>query len=140
MKSKVTSLLIAIMAGMLFGCSPAPTQTLEPETTAEYQIQVQDVLVEPGIRVVLMGTTTLPEGNCVYTQLVQEDTALEWWPVGKCFPVTPPEWTFAIPLGVEGAPDDLDRDAVYCIRVWWPGAPTVTLAEYHFTLAESSMP
>lgn len=140
MKSRIVFLLIVWMAGMLFGCSPAPTQTLEPETSEEYQIQVKDVLVEPGVQVALMGTTTLPEGNCVYTQLVQEDTALAWWPVGKCFPVSTPEWTFAIPLGMEGAPDDLEQDTDYCIRIWWPGAPSVTLVEYHFSQTESSVP
>ncbi len=140
MKSRIVFLVIVLTAGVFFGCLPAPTQTLEPDMPVEYQIQVQDVLVEPGVQVSLMGSTTLPEGNCVYTQLVQENTALEWWPVGKCFPVSPPEWSFAIPLGVEGAPDDLERDTDYCIRVWWPGAPSITLAEYHFTLTESFVP
>ncbi|MBG0786828.1 MAG: hypothetical protein H0S79_17165 [Anaerolineaceae bacterium] len=140
MKSKVAVMLVALMAGMFFGCSPAPTPTLEPEDQTDYQIQVADVSVTAGDQVALVGTTTLPEGNCVYTQLVQEDTSLEWWPVGKCFPVSSPEWTFAIPLGVEGTPDDLDREANYCIRVWWPGAPSITLAEFHFTLPGSSAP
>ncbi len=99
MKSRIVFLVIVLTAGVFFGCLPAPTQTLEPDTPVEYQIQVQDVLVEPGVQVSLMGSTTLPEGNCVYTQLVQENTALEWWPVGKCFPGFPAGVVFCYSIG-----------------------------------------
>ena len=140
MKFKLVGLLVVLLAGVLVGCSASTTLTPEPESSATFEIQVQDVLVEPGVKVELMGSTTLPEGNCVYTQLVQENAAVDWWPVGKCFPVSSPEWTFSVQLGVEGAPDNLEPDADYCIRIWWPGAPSVTLAEYHFSLAEATSP
>lgn len=122
------------------GCLPSLDQPIATPTMPVYQIQFQDVSVEPGIKIVLIGTTSLPEGNCVYTQLVRDSVTVDWWPVGKCFPVSQPEWSFSIPLGVEGAPENLDPEGDYCIRVWWPGAPSVTLAEYHFSLAESVRP
>jgi len=140
MKSKLAYLLNVLLAGVLMSCSGSPTQAVEMEITSEYEIQVQDVVVEPGVQIELSGSTTLPEGNCVFTQLLREGTAVDWWPVGKCFPISSPEWAFSIPLGVEGAPQDLDPDVDYCLRIWWPGAPSVSLAEYHFTLAETSSP
>jgi len=140
MKFKLAVSSAFLAAGLLSGCLAVPTPTLEKEALIVQQIQVLDVVVEPGVKVELMGNTDLPEGNCVYTQLVQDSTAVAWWPVGKCFPVTPPDWVFSIPLGVEGAPQNLEPDAEYCIRVWWPGAPSVTFAEYHFNLSESLSP
>jgi len=135
-RSRYAFLLIFLVGWGLLGCMSAPAQSIEPTVISDFQIEIQDVSVELGVKVEFSGTTSLPEGNCVYTQLVQDNLAVEWWPVGKCFPVTQPEWSFAIPLGVEGAPENLDPEGDYCIRMWWPGAPSVTLAEYHFNLAE----
>ena len=136
MKFSPVVFVTLLVMGLLSGCLAAPTPTLETEAPVAYQIKVLDVVVEPGVKVELSGNTSLPEGNCVYTQLVQNNTAVEWWPVGKCFPVAPPDWAFSIPLAVEGAPQTLEPDVDYCIRVWWPGAPSITLAEYHFDLSE----
>ena len=140
MRTRVAFLTLFLLAWALLGCSALPPQTAEPGNTSEYQIWIRDISVEPGVRMELTGTTTLPEGNCVYTQLAQDSAAVDWWPVGKCFPVSQPEWSFAVPLGAEGAPQNLEPEADYCIRVWWPGAPSVTLAEYHFNLTESTTP
>jgi hypothetical protein len=135
MKSKAKILLLLGLAWLLASCSAANAPSAAPESEAGYTLAIEQVSVEQGVKVELMGTTTLPEGNCVYSQLLENGEALSWWPVGKCFPVGSPDWQFSIPLGVEGAPAELDRDAAYCIHIWWPGAPTETLAEFDFDLA-----
>ena len=137
---KLKIFLLVGLAWLLSGCVAAPTQSTVPESTPVYALTIQQVSVEQGVKVELTGATTLPEGNCVYTQLLQDGEALGWWPVGKCFPVGSPDWQFSIPLGVEGAPDELDPDAAYCIHIWWPGAPAETLAELDFDLTPPPAP
>jgi hypothetical protein len=135
MSNKLKNLLLFGLGGLLAACAAAPTPGSAPESVPAYALAIQRVSVEQGVKVELTGSTTLPAGNCVYTQLLQNGEALSWWPVGKCFPVSPPDWQFSIPLGAEGAPEELDPDAAYCIHIWWPGAPTETLAEFDFDLA-----
>jgi hypothetical protein len=105
-----------------------------------FQIWIKNVSVQQGDKIELSGTTTLPDGNCVYTQLSSDGEAVDWWPVGKCFPITSPDWIFSIPLGEDGAPEDLDREAAYMINIWWPGAPEATKAEFPFDLTAPPAP
>lgn len=86
------------------------------------------------------GTTTLPEGHCVYTQLFADGTAVDWWLVGKCYPLEGSEWAFTIPLGAEGTPAELDADPAYLLAVWWPGAPAETRDAFEFDLAAPPAP
>ncbi len=135
MKNKLKVLLLFGLGWLLAACAAAPTPGSASESAPAYALEIQKVSVEQGVKVELTGSTTLPEGNCVYTQLLQNGDALTWWPVGKCFPVSSPDWQFSVPLGAEGAPEELDPEAAYCIHIWWPGAPTETLAEFDFDLA-----
>jgi hypothetical protein len=130
MKTRLAASLLLGLTLILAACSPPPTEAVDEPASLE----IRSVSVEQGVRVELMGTTTLPEGNCVYTQFDEGATAAAWWPVGKCFPIEVPNWQISVPLGVEGAPSELDAEAAYRIRVWWPGAPDESLAEFDFDL------
>ncbi len=140
MKNKAICLLLILAGIILIGCSVKTTETEEVEMTEHYQIQIQSVSVLQGDKIELTGTTSLPDGNCVYTRLSGDGNPVDWWPVGKCFPITGPDWKFSIPLGKEGAPDDLDHKAAYTVKVWWPGAPEVTLAEFPFDISAPPAP
>ncbi len=125
--------LLLILAGfVLTGCSGTVTETEAIKTSEDYQILVTGVSVAQSDKIELTGTTSLPDGNCVYTKLSHNGTDVDWWPVGKCFPISGPDWRFSIPLGVEGAPEKLEHQADYVIKVWWPGAPGLTKAEFSF--------
>lgn len=134
MKIKLAAPLLLGMILILTACSPAPSEAVDESVDPGYTLEIQSVSVEQGVRVELNGTTTLPEGNCGYTQLDEDAVAVAWWPVGKCFPIEVPNWQFSVPLGVEGAPEELDPDSAYTIRIWWPGAPDESLAEFDFDL------
>ena len=140
MKNKIVTILLLSWALILAACSALPTGTVDSPTAASYTLDIQSVSVEQGVRVELTGTTTLPKGNCVYTQLGQDTVAVAWWPVGKCFPIEVPDWQVSVPLGVEGAPAELDPDAAYCIHVWWPGTPDESMAEFDFDLTPPPAP
>jgi hypothetical protein len=140
MKIKLAAPLLLGIILTLAACSPLPTETVDEPTETAHSLEIQSVSVEQGVRVELTGTTTLPEGNCVYTQLDVDTEAVDWWPVGKCFPIEVPDWQISVPLGVEGAPSALDVEAAYRIRVWWPGAPDESLAEFDFDLTPPPSP
>jgi hypothetical protein len=140
MKIKLAASLLLGMTLILAACSSLPTEAIDEPTDPSYSLEILSVSVEQGVRVELKGTTTLPDGSCVYTQLGQDATAVAWWPVGKCFPIEVPNWQFSVPLGVEGAPAELNPDSAYCIRVWWPGASDESLAEFDFDLTPPPAP
>jgi hypothetical protein len=67
--------------------------------------------------------------------LFADESPVEWWPVGKCFPVSDPDWNFRVSLGVDGAPENLSEENQYQIRIWWAGAPESTADKIYFDLA-----
>jgi hypothetical protein len=140
-KLHVTLILPAIL--LLTGCA-AQTPTADPgateETPSVYTITIGDVSVTEGDAVTMRGTTAVPEGHCLYTQLFADDAEVDWWPVGKCYPLPGSDWQFAVPLGEEGAPTTLDPAANYRLEVWWPGAPGQTRDAFKFDLAAPSAP
>ena len=140
MNSKTYLFLVFVIGGLLSGCVGATSEATRTQTSEVYLIEVQSVTVSPGNEIRLTGMTTLPDGNCVYSQLSCNGAAVAWWPVGKCFPISTSDWQFSIPLGEEGAPNDLDREADYLVRVWWPGAPSVTQAEFPFDITALLVP
>lgn len=139
-KNKYVCILLLLIGVLLTACSVELFEVEGTRATDVYQILIQSVSVYQGDKIELSGTTTLPEGNCVYTKLIREETPVGWWPVGKCFPITGPDWQFSVSLGEEGAPVDLAHEAAYMIKVWWPGAPETTKAEFPFDLAAPSAP
>ncbi len=140
---KLRFVLIPLLILLLTGCT-GPTPTLGPEAgeedAAAYTLTIEAVSAAENDSVMARGTTTIPEGHCVYTQLFEDGLAVDWWPVGKCYPLLGAEWQFAIPLGEEGAPAALDPAAAYRLEVWWPGAPGDTRAAFEFDLAAPPAP
>jgi hypothetical protein len=138
--NKITPVLLMLAGLVLAGCSGRMTETATIEPVEAYQIGITGVTINQGDKIEISGLTTLPDGNCVYTRLSRDGADVDWWPVGKCFPISGPNWRFSIPLGVEGAPTDLDPQAAYSISVWWMGAPEVTQAEFPFDLTAPPVP
>ncbi len=139
---------LLLFAGLLMGCQDqsildptvSPTAGAAPTHTEEALVDtplvnITAVTVEAGQVVTFSGRTSVSDGECLYSQLYADEVVLDWWPVGKCFPVSGMDWTFSVPLGVEGAPEDLDAAAAYRLRVWWPGAPEVANSNFYFDLS-----
>jgi hypothetical protein len=98
-------------------------------------VNVTGVTVKQGEAITFSGRTSVPQGECLYTELYGNDVLLSWWPVGKCFPVEGMDWEISVPLGEEGAPERLDQWVNYRLRVWWPGEPDVASHSFPFELA-----
>jgi hypothetical protein len=50
------------------------------------------------------------------------------------------DWCFSVPLGEEGAPENLDPDVEYTLRVWWPGEPDIASNMFSFDLSTPPQP
>lgn len=139
-KAVIGSLEVSFLLLLAAGCSGAGTWVPTPDVTVTapveegYSLTLTSVAVTAGEAVEIRGEANLLTGQCLYTQLYLEEVLLDWWPVGKCFPVTEPEWQLSIPLGTEGAPEDLAPEGQYRLRVWWPGAPERVVDEFYFDL------
>jgi len=66
---------------------------------------------------------------------LMDDAPVDWWPVGKCFPVTGQAWRFSVSLGDNGAPEALETGVQYQLKIWWPGAPEQVADEFPFDLS-----
>ncbi len=135
----------AVTPQVVEGPSPTPDVPVQPTAPEEAivdtpLVNITSVTVERGEQINFSGRTSVPEGECLYSQLYQNETLVEWWPAGKCFPVTGMDWTISVSLGEEGVPEDLDRHAEYTLKVWWPGEPEVASNFFTFDLSSPPQP
>jgi hypothetical protein len=135
---------------LLVSCSDSdvPLETL-PEDVVQVTssgveedlwVRINGVQVSEKEAIVFYGQTNLPEENCLYTSLYAGDEILSWWPAGKCFPISGESWQFKVPLGVEGAPEELKPGVQYRLSVFWPGAPGRVKDEFPFDLSSPPSP
>ncbi len=141
-KRRVYLILILFQAFFFSACGVVEPglETQLPENEQEddetdYWIRIQNVQVREREAIEFSGSTNVPEGNCLFTELYGDDELLPWWPTGKCFPSTSGNWQFSVALGEEGAPELFDTAVQYSLQVYWPGAPNDVRAVFPFDLA-----
>ena len=103
---------------------PAPTPPQSPAL-----LSIQGVRVD-GRQVVVHGHGTLPDGACVYTQLLAKGEPQTWWPTETCAIVQDKAWQ----IEVAALPEPLSREAQYMVRAWLRDDPSVETA-FPFDLA-----
>jgi hypothetical protein len=106
--------------------------------TGDELLVVGRVRVDPD-QIVFHGSTLLPEGTCLLSQLYIDEKPAPWWPSDACIPVQKGEWEVCVPLGQEGAPDELDTLIQHKLRVWSQGDPSVE-SEFWFDLSGPPVP
>jgi hypothetical protein len=152
-KGRLKSLLFFIslfFSLLLVSCSEpdVPHETLPEDVVRvtssgveeELWVRINGVQVSEKEAIVFFGQTNLPEQNCLYSNLYADDQILSWWPAGKCFPISGKSWQFKVPLGVEGAPEELKPGVQYRLSVYWPGGPGRVKAEFPFDLSPPPSP
>lgn len=105
---------------------PAPEGYARPDedVRAHEDVRVESVQVSRD-RVVFAGHGTLPEGDCLQTQLFGDGAPQAWWPAGECVPVQDDGWQVEVMLGEGGVPETLDPRAQYELRLWRRDDPSV---------------
>jgi hypothetical protein len=130
---KHLGVVLLLAAVLLMGCGGKPV-TAPP--AGEPRISIHTVQVDsagqPGI--FTGGETTLPDGECIKTELIAGDTALEWWPRDFCAQAQGGRWGLHIPQELNGTAVQLAPGVQYTLRAWWPGSPEETLARFTFDL------
>ncbi|HEY9121809.1 MAG TPA: hypothetical protein VIM80_02325 [Brevefilum sp.] len=117
---------------------PQPGDVVQVTSSGEEEdlwVRISEVQVSEKEAIFFYGQTNLPDQNCLYTSLYADDEILSWWPTGKCFPISGESWRFQVPLGMEGAPEELKPGVQYRLSVHWPGAPGSVTAEFPFDLS-----
>ena len=102
-------------------------------------ITIEGVKVTEGKHVVVHGSSTLPDGTCLGTELWAGGDLQAWWPGDTCVPVEAGVWQMTVPLDQAGAPAELDTSAQYMLRVFQQGGPDV-VAVFPFDLAGPPTP
>lgn len=120
-----------------------PDKSVVPTNSAvdeDLWVRISGVQVRKKEAIEFFGETNLSVENCLYSKLYAENKPLNWWPVGKCFPVSSENWRFSVPLGVEDAPEELVPKVQYRLSVYWPGAPDNVMAELPFDVSPPPIP
>ena len=126
----VCALALFILAGCVRPASTAPATT--PNQTD--LIRVVGVQVTQGTGVYVTGESNLPEGACVRTSLIEDNTPVSWWPEDVCIESSTGQWEILVPLARRGAPDALREDAQYEIQAWWPDNEAGSTTRFPFDL------
>ncbi len=109
----------------------APTPPPSPESGKK--IDANHVHVKNGEVIVFSGTSTLPDGTHLQTQLYVRDDPLSWWPTEKFIQVQDGNWGISVPLGENAAPKYLSMSTYYSFKIWEKDNPAV-VAGYGFDL------
>jgi hypothetical protein len=103
-----------------------------------------EILVVKGFRVesgemTFHGSTLLPDGTCLLSQLYVDDRLASWWPAEECISVQQGQWEVSVKLGQEGAPDELDALIQHKLVVWSRDDPSIE-SEFWFDLSGPPSP
>jgi len=117
--------------------APTPVPRLGPEPLPSPEpgkkIGANRSAVKNGDFIELSGTSVLPDGTYLQTQLYVGDEPLSWWPTDKPVQVRNGMWEITVPLGKNGAPKYLSMSTYYSFKVWEKDNPAV-MAGYGFDL------
>jgi hypothetical protein len=87
-------------------------------------------------QVAVRGTSTLPDGTCVSTELWADGVLQDWWPTDACAPVQDDRWSLTVLLEPGQAPEP---GVQYMLRAYQPGGPNI-VATFPFDLDAPPLP
>ncbi len=111
---------------------PAPAEGQRPPGG---EVVIEGVQVS-GAQVVVRGTSTLPDGTCINTELWADGAPQTWWPTDACATVQQGAWELAVPLEAGRA---LQAGVQYMVRAYQPGGPDI-VATFPFDLDSPPAP
>lgn len=109
-----------------------PATSVTTRGIREPQIDVFSVDVASG-QIRFEGSSSMPDGTCLQSHLLADEQPVSWWPTG-CIGVQGGSWELVVPLGVGGAPRELDVTKEYALSAWAQIDPTVISEPFYFDL------
>ena len=71
--------IILLLAILLAACAPSPAAPAQPDPgTDTYTLDIAGVEVRADEEITFTGTTTLPEGACLLSELTRDGEVLPW--------------------------------------------------------------
>lgn len=132
---KTSSILLLLVAVLLTACTrPASKPPFVYATNSAQRVTVDQVQINQGTGIYVSGRSTLPNGECIKTELLEDGKKANWWPVDACVTVDTGHWEMLVGLGRSGAPGQLKPGIDYEIHVWWPKAPEQVTTRFPFDL------
>jgi len=108
-------------------------QTGSSENIETPSITAVGVHIEKGKSIRFSGDSTLPEGTRLQSELYEGEKKLDWWPGDKLVTVNGGKWEITVPLGKDGAPENLKIGPGYSLKIWQKDNPAVT-GDFRFDL------
>jgi nitrous oxide reductase accessory protein NosL len=118
-----SSMLLVML--LLAACSQSvdnamPTTTNDQNQGGQEKIIIDHVTVSED-QVVVKGTSTQPDGDCVQTELIAGKVPLDWWPRDACGQVQQGDWELIVPLEEH----QIDASVNYVIEAYLEGSDKV---------------
>jgi hypothetical protein len=133
--------LCLLVSGILTACTRSGSRApFVYATDSAPRIMIDKVRVNEGNGVYVSGRSTLPNGECVQTELLVDQQPASWWPRNVCIQIDSGQWEILVALGMNGAPAQLDPNAAYLIHAWWPTHPDTTFTRFPFDLKGPASP
>ncbi len=121
--------------GLLAACTRSASKPpVVYGTGTPTDITIERVQVNQGAGVYVAGRSTLPDGECVQTELLADQKVVEWWPKDVCVEIATNRWEFLAALGRQGAPERLEPNVAYEVHAWNPKAPSKTSTRFPFQI------
>jgi hypothetical protein len=127
--------ILLLTAGLLVSCTrPASKPAVVYATDSAPRVMIDKVQVNQGEGIYVSGRSTIPNGECVKTELLANTQSVDWWPRDICIAVDGGRWEILAGLGRSGAPERLDPSTAYELRAWWPKKQAETLTRFPFDI------
>jgi hypothetical protein len=124
-----------LAAVLLTACTrPASKPSVVYATSSAPRVTVDRVQINQGTGIFVSGRSTLPDGECVKTELRIDKEKAGWWPQDICVAVDTGQWEMLVGLGSKSAPDQLEPGKDYEIHAWWPKNPEQVTTRFPFNL------
>ena len=89
------------------------------------QFSGHSIRIHSGVRITFGGTTSLPDGTVLHSQLYENDVPLTWWPAYREYQVRNGSWQIEVLFGKNGVPEDVKPCSYYFLKIWVKDDPSI---------------
>jgi hypothetical protein len=82
---------------------PFRTKPTDYQVTPARSGRVRSFNLDGNGTLFIMGETPLPDQNCVFPLLIDQDSLVDGFPVGQCAPIADGRWQLQIPMDPAGS-------------------------------------
>ena len=130
----ITAIYIIMVILFIVGCSSFTGISQTPDQPSNESVTIEGVTVSD-TQITFHGKSTLPDGACINTKLLADDTPLAWWPGDTCVDIQQGKWELKVSL----EDNMLQAETQYVLHAYQRGNKNVP-ATFAFDLSGPPMP